>query len=332
MKLNHAKQVKYLKNQKNIGFNIIDEKQAAEILKERTYYYKVTCYRKNFRKNQNGQYENVEFALLNDMAVLDMRLRYLLLQLTLDLEHVLKTNLINSITNSNEDGFTILTEFDAHEEAKFIASLRPGSNRKYQSVQQMLIKNPSSESYDYSLTSVYNPKIQPARPMPIWVFLEKAPYNSLIKFTEFYTQNKKPNYKSFQTAKELLLLGKRIRDSAAHNRPILLNIGNDIHAGTIKGRISNLVEKEFQNLSITPKNTSEYTKYIDCMKNIKVHDIFCLLILHKTYVKSQEIKDKRYVELKEFVERCSKYAFLYSEHQNLKTVHEFFKQVVHKLN
>lgn len=38
VKLNHTKQVKYLKNQKNIGFNIIDEKQAAENLKEPTVF------------------------------------------------------------------------------------------------------------------------------------------------------------------------------------------------------------------------------------------------------------------------------------------------------
>ena len=83
-----------------ISFNTWDKKQAIEFLQEKNYYYKVSSYRKLFPK-VDGKY-NIEFATLADIAVIDMRLRYLLLGICLDIEHSIKTTIMDLATKNHK--------------------------------------------------------------------------------------------------------------------------------------------------------------------------------------------------------------------------------------
>lgn len=98
---------------KGISISDDEEDDARDILTNRTYYFKVTAYRKNFEKDISGKYVNTSFLQLANLAQIDMYLRMILGRMISELEHSIKTLLIQSITNSpNEDGYTIVSEFD----------------------------------------------------------------------------------------------------------------------------------------------------------------------------------------------------------------------------
>lgn len=98
-KLSFEEQIKKLKSL-GILFNEIKEDEAKEILKYNTYLFKLSPFRKNVPKDDSGNY-NFEFSALSDLATLDMRLRYILLPMCLDIEHSLKTDILKKITNDD---------------------------------------------------------------------------------------------------------------------------------------------------------------------------------------------------------------------------------------
>ena len=98
---------------KGIKFNIVNEEDAKIFLQNNNYYMKLASYRANYDKHKNnGEYINLDFAYLQELSTIDMHLRYLILQMCLDVEHALKTRLLKDIEdNPEEDGYDIIRRF-----------------------------------------------------------------------------------------------------------------------------------------------------------------------------------------------------------------------------
>src|SRR5699024_2572171 len=101
---------------KGITFNIISENDAKIFLQKNNYYMKLASYRENYPKyltgNKIGQYINLDFAYLRELSTIDIHLRYLIIQMCLDLEHALKVSLIAHIeSNPKEDGYELVRKF-----------------------------------------------------------------------------------------------------------------------------------------------------------------------------------------------------------------------------
>ncbi|HBM3604788.1 TPA: Abi family protein [Listeria innocua] len=310
-KLSIDDQITYMKH-KGITFNHITEDAAKDYLSQNTYYYKVTAFRKNIAK-VNGKYTSLDFGLLSDLATIDMHLRYALIKINLDIEHTLKALLVNVITKSNaEDGYTIVKEYDTYCKNKLLEEKPKFKEKNYIPVDKKIMsRNKKIDGYHYDLYT--KRKNNP----PIWVLIELMSFGELIRFVEFYYDSNKYNKKLFTPAFILLKYTKNLRDSAAHSRPLLLDV---------------VLPKQ-----ITPtQNATQYAEKAGVEKlerrnlvsNKKIHDFICMLILHDEYIKSDTMKYDRKIELANIIERCTKRSHYYKDQADLIRVYRVLSKIL----
>ena len=113
-KISVKDQIKHMKS-KGIKFSIVTEPEAEKYLTENTYYFKIKSYAKMFEKYQTteraGQYVNLEFAFLKELAIIDMHLRHLILKVAVDVEHSIKVQFMQDFNNCACDGYEIIDDF-----------------------------------------------------------------------------------------------------------------------------------------------------------------------------------------------------------------------------
>jgi hypothetical protein len=78
-KLNLNQQIEHMKH-KGIKFELIGIDEAKHFLGDNTYFFKIKAYAKNYNKNTDGHYVNLDFAYLKELSVLDMRLKQTILK------------------------------------------------------------------------------------------------------------------------------------------------------------------------------------------------------------------------------------------------------------
>lgn len=203
VKLNNRELVNHL-SEKGVTFNKITKGQAVTFLDNNNYYYKLSAFRKNFKK-KNDKYIDLDFVHLQDLASLDMKLRNTLLEIAINVEHFIKVELSRQINNNpNEDGYSIIAEFKNSEYGQYYEITRKKfKNSRYQG--DMYEKR----KHDY----------------PYWALLEHMDYGCLMKFVAFYYEKYKP--KSLKKAYELGDNARHIRNASAHNSVFLLNVFKD---------------------------------------------------------------------------------------------------------
>lgn len=142
--------------QKDITFNNISKERALEYLKNNNNFFKLSSYRKNFPKRDGtDKYINLDFSHLADLAVIDTRLRMIIVKMSLNIEHFAKVQLLKKVTEcDDEDGYTIVKNY--------LDSLN--SNEKLH-LETEIERNKTS-LYVSELYKKYHAKF------PIWAFVE----------------------------------------------------------------------------------------------------------------------------------------------------------------
>lgn len=110
LKLDIIQQVEHLEKLW-IQFKIFQKSQAIVLLTQNNYFFKIKSYAKNYDKH-NGMYKSVDFAYLVEISTLDMYLRRFILNLSIDIEHLLKVSLnAHFCANDCENGYDIVADF-----------------------------------------------------------------------------------------------------------------------------------------------------------------------------------------------------------------------------
>lgn len=286
--LNYAQLIKKLEDI-GILFNIIDKPTARQILETRNYYYKLASYRKLFEKKR-GCYD-IEFAVLADLAVIDMQLRYYLLDLCLDVEHGIKTALMDAVTkNPNVDGYAIVKDYAAYNPLG------------YNSTRQALSRN-------QYLKKVY---LKHNHSIPIWVLIEVMDFGNLCYLVEMYCQQF-PTNKRLKKARNLCKFARHIRNACAHSNVLLVDVLDQPFAPSAE--VVSYAERQ-------------HIKR-DSLKYHKIHDIFCLVTLHQEYC-SKELGQYRRKQAIKLAKRAKKHLDYYEKNDNIVKIYQNIGKILVK--
>lgn len=295
--------IEHLKN-KGVRFSIIGEAVAEDYLRNHNYYFKLASYRKNYPKhafgNNKDKYIDLEFAYLVDLAKIDMRFRYRIIQISLDIEHHTKLQLLRFIEdNQTEDGYQIVEDYRNSLSQDQIAILDSELSRNANNI------------YCGAIYSKYNGDF------PVWAFIEIIPFGRLVDFYKFCA-NRFNDSLMIDNYYRLLTV-KSIRNAAAHSNCIF----NDLSTGSTVHRTNSRVTHE---LSMIPGLSPGFRTLK--MSNSRIQEVVTLLYTHKTLVKSQSVHDHESKELHLVINRMYKNIHYYDNNELIKSSFEFLRIVV----
>lgn len=276
--------------ERGITFVEITKFQAIRTLESKNYFYKLTAYRKNFYK-RDGKYVNLDFSYLVDLASVDMQVRYWLLNISLDIEHSIKTKILNLITkNTKEDGFNIVADFSIFNPKAYSKTIEQLKRSRYH-----------KEMYE-----------KRQHKLPIWTLIETMDFGTLCSFVRFYYERHKDV--ELKKMHDLCMNAKNIRNSCAHSNVLLLNFFGK----------KNSLEKT----SLTVLDTSRKMEISQRhSRSKKVNDLISLIYLEKIYA-SESILKLRKERGKELLERAKRKKDSYKDNRNLVEMYEIFDKIV----
>ncbi len=296
---------------RGIHFDIVPENEAREFLTDRNYYMKLSAYRANYPKCPNdsarsGQYQNLDFAYLQELSTIDMHLRYHILQMCLDIEHAIKVRLVTAVTsdgaNGDEDGYRFVKDYFKKKDTK-MDLLRS-------------IRNHKAGEYCRDLFEKYYPYF------PIWVLVELVSFGELIQLCTFYDETRLPSCPILIDGKFLNVI-RDFRNASAHSNCLL----NKAAAGMDSTKqcaieISNFV-KEVP--SISKESRAKYLHTDFC------YNMVVLLYAYSVYM-PLNVQRKKFKELKGFMEeRVSRNSDYFTSNPKLCGVYTFLKKVIDNL-
>lgn len=287
---------------KGIGFNIENKEVAKRFLSSNNYYLKLASYRTNYKKHNcgknQGKYINLEFAYLRELSNIDRSLRYIIIQMALDIEHFLKVKLLNEIENNpEEDGYHIVQQFIAQDPD--LHTLKT-------------IQKHKSSDYCKGLIEKYYPYF------PAWVFVELISFGELAHFCEFYY-----NKYGVKIADRILLNSVRdIRNASAHSNCLInrLSPGCNKPHNSVVDRV-----KTISSISESSRDKKLSNKFL--------YDFTCLLFAYDEIVTSDLAKNKRQHDLQQiFDERMLRHKDWFISNNLITSSYEFAKKLLDKFN
>ena len=235
-------------------------------MQNNNYYMKLASYRANYDKRKiNDEYINLDFAYLQELSTIDMHLRYLILQMCLDVEHALKTRLLKDIEdNPEEDGYDIIRRFIT----------------KYERSCQNIQKHKSSE-YCRKLIDKYYPYF------PAWVFVELISFGDMVKLYEYYIER----YPGRLKDSELLYSVRDLRNAAAHSNCLINRLQRGNNKPSVK--IVKFVSK-IDGIGASMRTNKLSNKFL--------YDFVSLLYVYNEFINVNVVKEKRFKQMKEFID------------------------------
>lgn len=308
--------ISYLKN-KNIKFDYISESDALKYLKDNNNYYNLTSYKHNFLKYPSpagkfeGKYQDLDFAYLKDLSIIDYRTRLLLFKMIIDIEHYLKIKILNTIEKiDKENGYRIVNLYLDNDF---------NSDKFPKKLHNSIFKKVGSEYYQKIFSKYDIDKDKKLENIPIWEFLEIITFGELVNFYDFYTTE----YGLREENKDVYILRDivKLRNAVAHNSCILSDLVSKTNNYPVPYKVANYLKdcgvvKETRNKK---------------MSNSRIRQITYTLYMFNEIVTSDGIKENVRKDINElFYERIIYHKEYYTNNELLKSVYSFFDKIIQK--
>ena len=315
--LSYDEQIENLKG-KGITFNLgFSEDEAKEYLRSHNNFFRVRSYRENFKdrnpNNKSQKYNELDFAHLVDLSRIDVRLRRIILNMSVDIEHYSKLKLLNSIIESSK----IDTDKNSHKFVnEFINKALNSGERNF------FMKQIERNAQNIYLHGLYN---KYKNGFPIWAFFEVISFGQFTQFYKFYIDN----YDNEFGNRDFYLLDKvrRARNAAAHNNCFI----NDLRS--VKEPLGNGKErcnKDEEVMTALAKVGVKKSRRKKKMSNERVVQIItCLYAYQKivTHREHPEIYSRTSHELHSFSNRLFE-KFRYESNDIIRTTFDMIKTVI----
>lgn len=300
-KLTVEQQIQHMKS-RGVQFNIVSGEEAISYLTNNTYYFKIKAYAKNYDKYRTtekaGQYVNLEFAYLKDLAIIDMLLRHYILKTSVDLEHTMKTRFLRDFNNSEDDGYHLVQMF-LDENPSILDDIKRKKENSY-----------TKDLSNKLLTDGF----------AIWNIIELLSLKDfLMLYQRFYME-----YPNARTGHDLYypMQGvRKLRNATAHSN-CLINTLKRPYSGQVRynSKVDAFVKKIG---SIDKKSRSSN------MSNQVVYDFVTMLYLVDEITESMGMKEQTIKELYDLVHgRMVKHADYYKKESAICSTYNFIKKIV----
>ena len=296
--------VPYLKK-KNIKFEKINEHEAEEYLRNNNNYYNLISYKHNFLKypspagEYEGLYQDLDFAYLKDMSIIDHRVRLLFFKIIIDIEHYLKIRILNLIDNiEEENGYRIVNMYldkDFNDE-KFPKR-----------VHNSIFKKVGNEYYNKIFSKYDIDQDKQLKNIPVWEFLE------------FFSKE----YKLINEVKNIYILREivKLRNAVAHNACLLSDFDRKDNVYTPDYKIIKFL-KDCRIGKQTRDNK---------LSNSRIRQMTYALYMFDEIVTSNGIKKNIIEDINElFFKRIIKHKEYYNNNELLKSIYLYFKKIIEK--
>lgn len=269
-------QIAKLKEQ-GVTFDICTESAAKDYLAEKCAPSKTCAYARLFDvhdKGENkGKYIALDFGQLKYLADLDQRLREILLNMTLDVEHFCKTRLITECAITEADGYKVMQDY--------MASLDE-DRRRY-------IENEIARHENDPYCQGVAPKRKGA--LPIWSFVEVVSFGTIVGLVRFCGKQREDT--RMLADYYVLRSIKSLRNACAHNSCILLNLQPQTDGKRI---VSPEVRRAIAATGIAKHQRERW------LQTVPTAQIASLLFLYSEIVPDGSTKERRIRSLHTFLE------------------------------
>ena len=286
---------------KGIKFELATKEDAKRFLSHNNYYFKLKAYAKNYGKyttgESKGKYLHLDFAYMEELSVLDMYFRKLIIKMSLDIEHFLKTKMLFDLSkNQEEDGYGIVREYLQYD---------------YTREKRLYDKIGNSASSDL-ISKIKNGEEEFA----LWNIVEAMSFGDFIDLYQlYYSKYPSKNYGSY------LWSIKFLRNAAAHNNCLLNTLRRPYNVTIHKTK-----EIMTQLAKIKSISSNVRSKW---MSNPVVHDFVVLVYVYYDLIESKGIREHGKKELQQlFDERMLFHKDYFIGNDTIREAYRFVSRVV----